>query len=674
MKTLLNHPWQVCWQALFVFMGAGLMAGSYAAAGEQKLNDFDGDRKADLILYNSTNGLWSFRLSSMGYSVGQITFGGLSYTPVAGDFDGDDQADMALYCQTNGNWLVRLSGLGYATTLSATLGGIGALPVVGDYDGDNKADPAVYSQSNGMWQVRFSGSGYALATTSFGDFNYLPATGDFDGDGESDLVIYNRTNELWVFALSSDGYTPQYTSLGIAGSLPVCDDFDGDGEPDLALYSQTNGNWSLRLSCAGYALINTNLGGVDWAPVAGGDFDGDGRADLTVYNRTNGLWLFRLSSNGDVPISVFFGGAGDRPLGSPAGSSWERYAGSPVVYPDFEITPGGAWSMATGDPSVFYDEQERKWKMWFSTAWAEGTNGRVGIKYAESADGKNWIIQDGLCLGPTGNTNDWDATDADTPAVVKNPAADATRRYLLWYSGGNKMQRVIGASAYYQIGLAFSADGKTFARLASAESPYGKAGLALMVQDAFPAYPSVQDGVLTDPDVVLKDGVYHLWMSSIGLTATGEYVTAGMSYATSSNGINWIPSPTNPLPTLPRENPVALAVHPSVLWNQSQGYFEMWYQSDSDSELEQLPIKEAGMVGYWHAISLNGEEWINYYNQARDFTGDRSYPFESYNLMAFGKVVLKDGEYYMYYPAYGTNNVPFYLTSPMWAINLAIRR
>lgn len=667
MKSVINRKARVGGWALWV--AASLIAGNGVAAGGPALNDFDGDRKTDLSLYNSTNALWSLRLSSMGYALITTNFGSSSYSPVPGDFDGDGKADLVLYCQTNGNWLARLSSLGYAT-FSTTLGGSGDLPVAGDFDGDRKSDPAVYSQSNGTWWIYLSSSGYTTMATNFGDFSYLPAAGDFDGDGKSDPAVYNRTNELWLFALAGAG---QATDFGAAGTLPVCGDFDGDAKSDLVLYRQTNGYWTIRLSGAGYVPVNTTFGGADSVPAAG-DFDGDGRTDLAVYNRTNGLWSCRLSANNYSLITATFGGAGELPVGSPAGASWERYADSPVIYPGFQITPGGAFSVATGDPSVLYDEEERKWKAWFSSAWPEGTNGRVGIKYAESDDGRNWMVQDGLALGPTGATNDWDGTDADTPAVVKNPAAPAAQRYLLWYSGGNTMQRTIGGSPYYQIGQASSSDGRTFTRVASADSPYGKAGLTLMVQDVFPAYyPLVQDGVVADPDVVLKDGVYHLWMSSIGLTTTGEYVAAGMSYATSTNGINWSPAPVNPLPTLTR-NSFTFPVHPGVLWNHSQGYFEMWYKCDTDSELEQLPTQESGMVGYWHAISLNGEEWITYYNQGRDFTGDRSYAFESYNLMAVGDVVLKDGDYYLYYPAYGTNKVPAYMIPPVWAVNLAIRR
>jgi hypothetical protein len=55
---------------------------------------------------------------------------------VAGDFDGDGRADFIVYNATSGLWYGLKSSTAYTTTLSVGWGGHGYVPVRGDYDGD----------------------------------------------------------------------------------------------------------------------------------------------------------------------------------------------------------------------------------------------------------------------------------------------------------------------------------------------------------------------------------------------------------------------------------------------------------------------------------------------------------------------------------------------------------
>ncbi|MBU4428582.1 MAG: M4 family metallopeptidase, partial [Verrucomicrobia bacterium] len=107
------------------------------------------------------------------------------------DFDGDGKTDMAVYNETNGLWLVRGSATGRDSSMAC--GGTGYISVSGDYDNDGKADLAVYHAASGTWLVRLSGSVYASATLSnFGGPGYTPVSGDFDGDGKDDPAIYQE--------------------------------------------------------------------------------------------------------------------------------------------------------------------------------------------------------------------------------------------------------------------------------------------------------------------------------------------------------------------------------------------------------------------------------------------------------------------------------------------------
>ena len=76
--------------------------------------DYDGDRLADLALYQETTGTWMVRLSAAGYAVARMEgFGGSGYMPVPGDFDGDGLADQVIYETATSTWIFRLSSGGY---------------------------------------------------------------------------------------------------------------------------------------------------------------------------------------------------------------------------------------------------------------------------------------------------------------------------------------------------------------------------------------------------------------------------------------------------------------------------------------------------------------------------------------------------------------------------------
>lgn len=357
---------------------------------------------------------------------------------------------------------------------------------------------------------------------------------------------------------------------------------------------------------------------------------------------------------------------------------WRRHPHNPVIVPGFRVTPGGPAGVTVADASVLYDEDDRRWKMWFATGWDQPAGSRIGIKYAESPDGVAWTIATGLALEPGPAPSDWDHTNAETPSVVKDPSAPPDRRYMLWYSGGNAARRSINRGfPYYQIGLAFSRDGRRFTRVPAAESPYAWSGLVLVVQHALPASPEVTDGILADPDVLLQRGVFHMWFSTLGLNRRGEVVTGGIGYASSRNGVSWHGSRKNPLPSLMRERPIIPSTQPSVVWNQQRGLFEIWYSNDRAVELAQFPqdAREFAASGYWYASSKDGEEWLTLHGAGRDFRWDRTSDAERYGLVTGVEVVLRQGEYRMYYTALGVTKVPPRWPHPMiWGMNLAIRK
>jgi hypothetical protein len=318
----------------------------------------------------------------------------------------------------------------------------------------------------------------------------------------------------------------------------------------------------------------------------------------------------------------------------------------------------GLYDIAVADPDVLYDAQSGTWYMWYQAGRARNYTAddiHMVIRYLHSTDGSSWIVEPEPVLTLPEDDAAWDADYTETPSVVVDPHAPEDRRYKMYYSGASE-DHPLGFPRYH-IGLAISSDGRTFHRIPAEESPYGEAGLVLQVAEGLPDVEGLADGVVADPEVRLIDGVYHLWYSSFANDENGDFLAFGISHATSSDGIHWAPSPNNPIPSLRNDDNVA-GQQPSVAWNPVLERWEMWFTSDTDEEVEQIPSTFNPALGFWMATSQDALEWEVDYSAPRDLYWSPDSVYEEHGLLTGAEVAIVDGTRHIYYTGWGSEGVP----------------
>lgn len=357
----------------------------------------------------------------------------------------------------------------------------------------------------------------------------------------------------------------------------------------------------------------------------------------------------------------------------PPQTSLARCAQNPLLRGWTVAGPEHEWTRA--DPSVLFDEADQKYKMWFSTLVVDacanvtdGTKTRVLIKYAESADGLRWDVQSEPALDVGPDPADWDHHTVETPSVIKVESAPPERRFALLYSGANdSLPKIEDGVGTWQIGAAFSPDGRHFTRDAASASPYfgktgtpfadaRKAGLVLYVSTAFPDAPEVVYGSVADPEVAFEGTKFHLWFSSAGeapadggayrLVRRNGVPLYGISHATSDDLTHWVAEAGNPR--------IVGGGQPSVL-REGAG-FRMLYSKDDPSDLAGIPSATFPTRGFWEATSTNGLDWKS--SGARVFEWDETEPLEDLGLMNGPALLARGGELLLFYASWTSRDVP----------------
>jgi len=338
-----------------------------------------------------------------------------------------------------------------------------------------------------------------------------------------------------------------------------------------------------------------------------------------------------------------------------------RRAGNPRVLPGTTFMDGKL-DIHIADPDVHFDPATQRWVAY----WAAGhgatytdPNMVAVIRRATSADRMTWTIDDAPVFAQSTVAGAWDRVNTETPTVIYNPAAPPSRRYLMLYSGSDGPFQT-GAFANYQIGAAFSADGRSFTRVPAVESPHNKDGLVLTGKQV---YPTGSDGIVADPEVALVDGIYHLFFSSFSCSGAScaNTDTFGVAHATSADGITWTIKEA-PVRSLLRTSALTSGgQQPSVIYDPIHCKWEMWLRSDSATDVMNQPVDFNNMAGVYKADSTDGINWNVNFAFNRDFAWAPTDPNsggEDLGLLTGADVAMNGNGRLMLYVGFDDDNVP----------------
>ncbi|NLE67142.1 MAG: hypothetical protein GX608_06945 [Lentisphaerae bacterium] len=264
----------------------------YRGAGGA-LNDYDGDARSDLAVFDSATGCWYARKAAApDVILWGAQWGGAGAGPVPGDYDGDRVGDLVVYEPATGLWYGWSAATASVLAWGKSWGFPGALPVYGDYDADRKSDLAVYDRANAAWYVTTLSDSVLAWAEPWGLPGAVPVPGDYDGDRVNDLAVYDGSAGTWYIKTLGGALLAWAEPFGFTGAVSVPGDYDGDFVSDLALLDSATGAWYIRTAAGALIAWGTPWGWPGAAAVPG-DYDGDMKDDLAVFDGSTGNWYVR---------------------------------------------------------------------------------------------------------------------------------------------------------------------------------------------------------------------------------------------------------------------------------------------------------------------------------------------------------------------------------------------
>lgn len=191
------------------------------------------------------------------------------------------------------------------------------------------------------------------------------------------------------------------------------------------------------------------------------------------------------------------------------GVDWTKYAGNPVL----TVDPGAWDETEVGGPRVVFDGST--YHLWYH-GFSGGCCDSIG--YATSPDGINWTKHPNNPVFGPGLSGDW-----DDGVIYGTDVLTHSGQLHMWYTG------VRAGWVSRGIGYITSTNGVTWTRFLT--EPVLDAGAPGTWDEKHVSWPTV----------VKTDGLLHMWYRGSG--SAGE----ALGYATSSDGISWTKSASNPV-------------------------------------------------------------------------------------------------------------------------------
>lgn len=237
------------------------------------------------------------------------------------DFNGDGRADIVSRDSSGTLWLYRGNGTGgflARTKIGTGWNSMTSIISAGDFNNDRKADIIARSSTGLLYLYKGNGlggfSGSVQIGSGWNSFTAITAAGDVNGDRKADLVARDSAGRLYAFpGVGNGGLTPRVPigSSWNSQNTILGTDFNGDAKPDIVSRDAAGSLWLYRGDGAGGFLPRTQIGS-GWGTLsslaAPGDLSGDGRADITARDSRGTLLLYR--GNGATLVSKAVVGTG----------------------------------------------------------------------------------------------------------------------------------------------------------------------------------------------------------------------------------------------------------------------------------------------------------------------------------------------------------------------------
>ncbi|MBP8034517.1 MAG: VCBS repeat-containing protein, partial [Bacteroidia bacterium] len=295
----------------------------YSSSATILVNDFNGDHKKDIAIYDNPNYIFTFLNNGSNSFVLQPTFNIINclnntfapspdFTSTC-DFNEDGFGDILTKSSVNANsngHTIFLGGLnGNYTTSCFSTTNVLVSSTTADFNLDGHQDILSYSQNNmftaylGDGQLGFSNTVQTPSTFST-SLNNIKSS-DFNNDGIPDICFYTNsasTSFATMLGVGNGSFTAG-SSFSLQTNSPsyTINDFDIDGKMDVAFTNVNTKKITIILGLGTGAFIQdlnsyslTKLYSANDFPINSSDYNNDGRADLSIVN----AGLFSVLFNG----------------------------------------------------------------------------------------------------------------------------------------------------------------------------------------------------------------------------------------------------------------------------------------------------------------------------------------------------------------------------------------